>query len=94
MRERKALMHDLSDAVVVLPGGLGTFEELFAVLTWAQLGLYAKPIVVVGIAGYFTPFVNMLDHDLEYGFLTAADRRLVTVVDDVHCALAALGIVE
>jgi len=79
MHERKALMHELSAAFVVLPGGLGTFEEFFEVLTWAQLGLHRKPIVVLDIDGYYQPLVELLDHALSSGFMAAADRALVTV---------------
>jgi uncharacterized protein (TIGR00730 family) len=91
MHERKALMHALSAAFVVLPGGLGTFEEFFEVLTWAQLGLHAKPVVVVDVAGYYGPLVALLDHALESGFLTAADRSLVRVVPSVPAAVDALS---
>jgi uncharacterized protein (TIGR00730 family) len=90
MHERKALMHELSVGFAVLPGGLGTFEEFFEVLTWAQLGLHAKPIVVVDVGGYYAPLVELLDHALESGFLTAADRRLVQVVPSVTAAIEIL----
>ena len=90
MHERKALMHELSIGFAVLPGGLGTFEEFFEVLTWAQLGLHAKPIVVVDVSGYYAPLVGLLDHALESGFLTAADRRLVQVVPSVTAAIEIL----
>jgi uncharacterized protein (TIGR00730 family) len=81
MHERKALMHDLSSAFVVLPGGLGTMEEFFEVLTWAQLGFHNKPIIVLDVDGYYQPLVELLDHALASGFMTAADRDLVAVVD-------------
>ncbi len=81
MHERKALMHELSDAFVVLPGGLGTFEEFFEVLTWAQLDLHSKPIVVLDIDGYYRPLVELLDHAESSGFMRPADRALVTVVE-------------
>jgi uncharacterized protein (TIGR00730 family) len=90
MHERKALMHELSAGFVVLPGGLGTFEEFFEVLTWAQLGLHRKPIVVLDIDGYYQPLVELLDHAESSGFMTSADRELVTVVDSTTEVLAAL----
>lgn len=81
MHERKALMSELSNAFVALPGGLGTFEELFEVLTWAQLGLHAKPIGLLNIAGYFDPFIAMVDRAITDGFCRDEHRRLF-VVDD------------
>jgi len=81
MHERKALMHELSAGFVVLPGGLGTFEEFFEVLTWAQLGLHRKPIVVLDIDGYYRPLIELLDHAESSGFMRAADRALVSIVD-------------
>ena len=81
MHERKALMSELSDAFVALPGGLGTFEELFEVLTWGQLGLHAKPIGLLNVDGYFGPLVAMIDRAIADGFCRAEHRRLF-VVDD------------
>jgi len=79
MHERKALMSDLSDAFVSLPGGLGTFEELFEVLTWGQLGLHQKPIGLLNIAGYFDPLVAMIDRAIEDGFCRVEHRQLFVV---------------
>jgi uncharacterized protein (TIGR00730 family) len=90
MHERKALMHELSAAFVVLPGGLGTFEEFFEVLTWAQLGLHRKPIVVLDIDGYYQPLVELLDHAQASGFMTGSDRALVSVVQSVSQVIDAL----
>ena len=81
MHERKALMSEQSDAFVALPGGLGTFEELFEVLTWAQLGLHGKPIGLLNSAGYFDPLVAMIDRAITDGFCREEHRRLF-VVDD------------
>jgi uncharacterized protein (TIGR00730 family) len=81
MHERKALMSELSDAFVALPGGLGTFEELFEVLTWAQLGLHDKPIGLLNSAGYFDPLVAMIDRAIADGFCRDEHRRLF-IVDD------------
>lgn len=91
MHERKALMHQLSAGFVVLPGGLGTFEEFFEVLTWAQLGLHRKPIVVLDIDGYYRPLVELLDHAESSGFMRSADRELVTVVESTSAVLSTLN---
>jgi uncharacterized protein (TIGR00730 family) len=82
MHERKALMSELADAFVALPGGLGTFEELFEVLTWAQLGLHQKPIGLLNIAGYFNPLVAMVDRAISDGFCKEIHRQLF-IVDEV-----------
>ncbi len=81
MHERKALMAELSDAFVALPGGLGTFEELFEVLTWSQLGLHNKPIGLLNISGYFDPLVQLVDQAIATGFCRDEHRRLF-IVDD------------
>lgn len=69
MHERKALMAELSDAFVALPGGLGTLEELFEVLTWAQLGFHHHPVALLDVAGFFEPLLAMLTHCREEGFV-------------------------
>lgn len=69
MHERKALMADLSDGFIALPGGFGTFDELFEITTWAQLGLHTKPIGLLNVAGYFTPLLTMVDHAVTEGFI-------------------------
>lgn len=92
MHERKALMHELSDAFVVLPGGLGTYEEFFEILTWRQLDFHAKPIVVVDVAGYFEPLRRLIEHSVAEGFVSASDQDLVTIVGSVGEALEVLRI--
>jgi len=77
MHERKALMADLSDAFIALPGGFGTLEEFFEVLTWSQLGLHAKPCGIVNLLEYYTPLLAMLDHAVEQRFLKPQNRALV-----------------
>lgn len=79
MHERKALMAELADGFVALPGGLGTFEELFEVLTWSQLGLHRKPIGLLNVAGYFDPLVAMIDRAIIDGFCKEQHRRLFIV---------------
>jgi uncharacterized protein (TIGR00730 family) len=77
MHERKALMADLSDAFVALPGGFGTLEEFCEVVTWTQLGLHAKPCGILNTLGYYSPLLAMLDHAVEERFLKPENRALV-----------------
>ena len=77
MHERKALMAELSDAFIALPGGLGTYEELCEVLTWAQLGIHHKPVACLNVLGYFDPLAQLFDHALREGFLHAEQRRIL-----------------
>ena len=79
MQERKAVMAELSDAFVALPGGLGTVEQLLEIFTWTQLGLHRKPCGVVDVGGYFQPLVALLDHMVQKGFLSRAVRRTFLV---------------
>lgn len=76
MHTRKSLMAECSDAFVALPGGLGTFDELFEILTWAQLGLHAKPIGVLNVNGYFDPFLQLIERSVSDGFCSAEQRAL------------------
>jgi uncharacterized protein (TIGR00730 family) len=77
MHERKALMADLSDAFIALPGGFGTFDELFEIITWAQLGLHNKPIGVLNVAGYFDPFHALVVHASTEGFIPSSYQSLL-----------------
>ena len=81
MHERKALMADLSDAFVALPGGFGTLEEFCEVVTWTQLGLHAKPCGVLNVLGFYSPLLAMLDHAVEERFLKPENRVLVLAGD-------------
>lgn len=83
MHERKALMADLSDAFVALPGGAGTLDELFEIWTWAQLDLHAKPIGLLNLDGYYDHLLAMIDHMVTEGFLKPAYREMVLVEDDL-----------
>jgi uncharacterized protein (TIGR00730 family) len=74
MHERKALMADLSDAFVAVPGGIGTLEELIEVYTWSQLGIHAKPMGVLNVDGYYDTLAALLDHAVREGFLRAEHR--------------------
>jgi uncharacterized protein (TIGR00730 family) len=91
MHERKALMAELSDAFIALPGGVGTLEELFEVYTWAQLGIHEKPLGLMDVAGYYAPLVAFLDHAVQERFLRPSTRSLLAVGDDLDALLAALG---
>ena len=83
MHERKALMASLADAFLVLPGGMGTLDELCEILTWAQLGIHAKPVGLLNVRGYWTGFLQFLDTAVADGFLRAGDRAYLTCDDDV-----------
>ncbi len=83
MHERKLMMHDLSDGVIALPGGFGTFEELFEMLTWAQLGLHTKPIGILNVAGYYDKLLEMFDHMTEAGLLRKSCKDMVLVAEEM-----------
>jgi uncharacterized protein (TIGR00730 family) len=89
MHERKAKMNELSDAFVALPGGMGTLEELSEILTWAQLGLHAKPCGLLDVEGYYRPLVAYFDHAVAEGFLRPEHRQLVLVGGEVESLLDA-----
>jgi uncharacterized protein (TIGR00730 family) len=90
LHERKALMHELSDAFVALPGGFGTLDELCEAVTWAQLGIHGKPIALVNAGGYFDELIAFFDTATEQGFVTPSGRSLLTVGDDTSVLLDAL----
>lgn len=77
LHERKALMADLSDAFITLPGGMGTWEEVCEVLSWAQLGLHRKPCGLLNVDGFYDPLIAMFDHAVAEGFLAPHSRALV-----------------
>ncbi|HSY43357.1 MAG TPA: TIGR00730 family Rossman fold protein [Candidatus Acidoferrum sp.] len=81
MHERKALMAELSDGFIALPGGYGTFEEFFEVLAWSQLGWHQKPFGLLNIAGFYSPLTQFLDHTMTEGFIRPKHRELVIVED-------------
>src|SRR3990172_8530016 len=90
MHARKNLMEQLSDAFAVLPGGLGTLDETFEILTWRQLRLHDKPIVLIDVDGYWAPLLRLVDHVIAQGFAPAGSLRLFTVVDRVEDVIATL----
>jgi uncharacterized protein (TIGR00730 family) len=81
MHERKALMADLSDGFVALPGGLGTYDELFEILTWAQLGIHRKPVGLLNVDGYFDPLLALIEHTITEGFLRPTHAHLLMYKD-------------
>jgi hypothetical protein len=91
MHERKALMYDRSDAFIAMPGGFGTLDELFEVVTWGQLGLHGKPAVLLDVDGFWDPLVQMLDRMSACGFLKPQNRDLLHVRATPEAALAHLA---
>jgi len=79
MHDRKALMAELSDAFIALPGGFGTFEELFEVITWAQLGIHSKSVGLLNVGGFFDPLVRLIDHAIQEQFIKPQHRGLIVV---------------
>ncbi len=94
MHERKALMADLSDAFVALPGGIGTLEELFEVYTWAQLGLHRKPCALLNIEGYYDGIADFLAHAVAERFLREETRELLMVETDPEALIERLRTFE
>ena len=90
MHERKKVMFMNSDAIVLLPGGAGSLDELFEVVTWRQLGLHDKPVVLIDVDGYWRPLIRLLDHVVAEGFAGADLTRTYMTVPDVPAALATL----
>jgi uncharacterized protein (TIGR00730 family) len=82
MHERKALMAELSDGFVAMPGGIGTMEEFFEVLSWAQLGVHEKPCGLLNVAGYYDPLIQFLDRAVEQDFIKPKHRGLLIVEND------------
>jgi len=79
MHERKALMAELSDGFIAMPGGIGTMEEFFEVLSWAQLGIHEKPCGLLNVRGYYDALIQFLDHAVTQDFIKPGDRRLLVV---------------
>ena len=91
MHQRKAMMAELSDAFVVLPGGVGTLEEFFEVWTWGQLGLHVKPYGLLDVEGYFSPLLAFLDHAVAQQFVRAEHREMLNVDGSVSRLLERLA---
>ena len=94
MHARKALMVELADGFVALPGGIGTLEELFEVWTWAQLGMHRKPCGLLDTGGFFTPLIGFLDHVVASGFLGSETRAMLAVAASPDDLLAKFSAYE
>jgi uncharacterized protein (TIGR00730 family) len=92
LHQRKAVMAELSDAFLALPGGLGTLEELAEVLSWAQLDLHAKPVGILDVGGYFSSLEAFLDHAVAEGFVSERHRRLLLIDDDLDRLLDSFSV--
>ncbi len=90
MRDRKAAMEQRGDAFIALPGGLGTFEEIFEIIVGRLLGFHAKPIVLLNIAGYYAPLLAMIEHGIQEQFIKPVTHDLYFVTDQVDSAVAYL----
>ena len=91
MHERKRLMAERADAFAILTGGIGTLDEMFEIVSWKQLRLHDKPILLVDIGGYWAPLLALLDHVVDTGFAGAQTRGLLQVVPSIAALLAALS---
>ncbi|MBM85144.1 MAG: TIGR00730 family Rossman fold protein [Rhodospirillaceae bacterium] len=91
MHTRKQLMYERANAFVSLPGGFGTFDETIEVLTWSQLGLLAKPIILVNVKGYWDPFVSLVRHAVDEGFTQTKHTEIMSVVDAPAGVLPLVG---
>ena len=87
MHERKKMMHELSDGVIALPGGYGTLEEFFEMMTWAQLGLHHKPVALLNVDGFYDPLNQLADNMSEQGFLNHVNRAMLIVSDQISTLL-------
>ncbi|MDQ0062964.1 LOG family protein [Paenibacillus harenae] len=91
MHERKAKMSELADAYISMPGGLGTFEELFEMASWAQLGIHKKPIGLLNVRGFYNPLVELLKHAVQEGFMRESNLELFVVESDPEALLERLA---
>jgi uncharacterized protein (TIGR00730 family) len=94
MHTRKAMMADLSDAFIAMPGGVGTFEEFFEVVTWTQLGLHRKPCGLLNVNAFYTPLAAFIDKAVSEGFIKPIHRTAIVVDDDPERLLDTLGTIE
>jgi uncharacterized protein (TIGR00730 family) len=90
MHQRKNLMFELSDAFAILPGGFGTLDEAFEILTWRKLRLHDKPVILADIAGYWRPFLSLVDHLVGQGFAAPTDRQLYQVAGTIAELISAV----
>ena len=87
MHERKKLMYNESDAMIILPGGVGTLDEFFEIITWGQLGLHKKPIILLNIDGFWNPLLNLLEHQIDCGFMDKSINKLYLIVNSPKQAI-------
>jgi hypothetical protein len=88
MHERKALMADLADAFILLPGGLGSWEEFCEIVTWAMMGMHRKPCGILNVAGYYKALMSLTSHAVSEGFVQPPDQSLIIVEDDLEQLLS------
>ncbi len=88
MHERKTRMHEMSDGVIALPGGFGTMEELFEMLTWSQLGLHEKPIGILNIDGFYDPLISLLENMVAKGLLKQKNREMLLIGNTIDSLLS------
>jgi len=91
MHTRKALMADLSDAFIAMPGGVGTFEEIFEAITWTQLGVHRKPCGFLNVAAFYTPLIAFIDQAVGEGFIKPVHRKMIVVDDNPERLLDTLA---
>jgi len=91
MHDRKQKMAEMSDAFLIMPGGLGTLEETFEILTWKQLGLHEKPVIIADIGGYWRHLTNLIDHMIAENYAKPENRALFQVIDNIEELLPALS---
>ena len=94
MHTRKAMMADLSDAFIAMPGGVGTFEEIFEAITWTQLGVHRKPCGFLNVAGFYTPLIAFIDQAVTEGFIKSVHRAMIVVDDNPERLLDSLAAIE
>ena len=90
MHTRKQMMVDYADAFLILPGGIGTLDETCEIMTWRQLGIHDKPIVIANINDYWTPFLSLIDRIVDEGYMREDDKRIAIIVKTVEDVLPAL----
>ena len=91
MHERKATIHELSDAFIALPGGFGTFEELMEIVTWSQIQIHDKPIILFNIDGYYDKLIDFIDHAINSGFIRQENRSIIKVVTSTEQCMKLLS---
>lgn len=94
MHERKALMHDKSDAFIALPGGFGTMEELFEILTWAQLNLHQKPIGILNINGFYDPLIQLIETMITSGLLKQEYKAMLLISDSIEDLISQMNLYQ